>query len=353
VAIGPKTLRLAAGLRVKVGGEADAVTRSLTAAWARAWDVLARELQAAILDILATARETGVWPRPWELSRVARLQAALEAAQTSLVALARRAGVEVTDGAGRAITATVDAEPHLIASQLPAAEQVAAATRYAAKILPSHLDVIVARTQGAIVAQTSALPAAAMESMRSALIRGVAVGTNPGVAARQMLDGVEGAFTGGLTRAIVIARTEILDAYRVTSQYAHAANADVLEGWVWLATLDRRVCVSCLAQNGSEHPVTDPGPLDHQQGRCARVPLAKSWAALGLPGVEPASTMPDARAWFAKQPDATQLEIMGPSRLAMLRSGQATWDDLSTRRTAPGWRPSYAPTPVKDLITTG
>lgn len=349
MAIGRKTLRIGSQLRVTVGGEADAATRSLTTAWARAWDTLSDEMSAAVADVLADMGPGGEWPKPWELTRVARLQTALESAQTALTTLGNRAGVTVTDAAGNAIDATVDAEPRLISSQLPAADQVAAAAKFAGKILPSALDVIVARTQGTIVSQTNVLSHEAMESMRRALIRGVAVGTNPRVAARQMLDGLEQGFNGGLTRAMVIARTEVLDAYRVTSQYAHAANADVLDGWVWLCALDARVCPSCLSQNGSVHPLIDPGPLDHQQGRCARMPQTKSWAALGIKMPEPASTIPDARAWFAKQPEATQLQIMGPSRLGLLQSGQTGWGDLSTRRTTAGWRPSYAPTPVRDL----
>lgn len=349
MAISRKTLRLGNQLRITVGSEADAATLSLTKAWARAWDTLAREMAAAVADVLADVGPGGEWPKPWELTRIARLQSALESAHTALVTLGTRAGVTITDGAGNAIAATVDAEPRLISSQLPAAEQVAAAVKFADRILPSALDVIVARTQGTIVSEANALSHEAMESMRRALIRGVAVGTNPRVAARQMLEGLEQGFNGGLNRAMVIARTEILDAYRVTSQYAHAVNADVLDGWVWLCALDARVCPSCLSRNGSVHPLTDPGPLDHQQGRCARMPQTKSWASLGIKTPEPASTFPDARAWFAAQPEATQLQIMGPSRLQLLRSGETDWDSLSTRRTTAGWRPSYAPTPVRDL----
>jgi hypothetical protein len=260
--------------------------------------------------------------------------------------------VTVTDAAGTTIRTTADREPAIIASQLPAAEQTAAAARFSARILPTALDAMVARTQALIVNQARPLSGQAMEAMRRALITGVAVGDNPRDVARDMVGRVEGAFNGGLNRALVIARTEVLDAYRAASRYSHAANADVVTGWVWLATLDRRTCPACWAKHGSEYPVSAPGPLDHQQGRCARMPKTRPWSALGINVEEPPDVLPDARARFDALPEADQLQIMGPTRLELLKSGQVQWDDLARRRDSTGWRPSYIPTPVRDLQRT-
>jgi hypothetical protein len=104
--------------------------------------------------------------------------------------------------------------------------------------------------------------------------------------------------------------------------------------------------------NGTTYPVETPGPWGHANCRCARMPVTRSWSALGLHGVEPASTFPDARARFDALPAADQLAVMGPSRLAALRSGQADWSDLAQRRDTTGWRPSYVATPVRDLVHT-
>lgn len=343
------TLRVGTQLRVAVGTAADQATRDLTAAWARAWDTLSKAMTDAILDVLALAGRLGRWPPPWELRHIARLQRALLEAQEALTQLGQRTGVTVVDSAGQAIHATVDAEPRLIASQLPAAQRVDAAASFAARILPQAIDAIVARTTGQIHATTWPLSVEAVDAMRRELALGVATGAHPNTTARAMLGRVEGAFNGGLTRAINIARTETLDAYRVTSQYTHSANSDVLSGWQWMCTLSSRTCPACLAKNGTVYPVVQPGPLGHQQCRCARMPKVRTWRDLGINLDEPADTFPDARAWFAEQPEATQLHIMGAGRLELLRSGAVGWDDLATRRQPAGWRPNYVPTPVRDL----
>jgi SPP1 gp7 family putative phage head morphogenesis protein len=349
VAIRRDTLRRLRQLMATVGGRADATTRTLTTAWARAWDELTPAWQAAVADLIARAAADGVWPAPWQLARVERLGAAVVATASALDALAEHARSTIGDGTGEVVVAAGAAEPWLIASQLPAAAQAAAAATYAARIHPTALDVIVARTGQQVTALTRPLSAEATEAMRRALVRGVAVGDNPRTAARDMVRRVQGGFNGGLARALTIARTEMLDSYRETSRYAHAANADVLSGWLWSCACDRRSCPGCWGMHGTSHTLDEPGPLGHQNCRCSRLPKTKSWRDLGIPLDEPADLLPDARARFDALPEADQVAIMGPARLAALRSGQVGWSDLATRRDNPGWRPSYVPTPVRDL----
>ncbi len=64
-----------------------------------------------------------------------------------------------------------------------------------------------------------------------------------------------------------------------------------------------------------------PGPYDHQQGRCARLPRTKSWRELGFDLDEPASLLPDAETVFEALPADDQLAIMGGVRLELLRPG--------------------------------
>jgi hypothetical protein len=349
VAITRQTLQLLRRLRVDVGEAADAATRDLTKAWVTAWDELHTQTSAAVDELVAAAVRAGRWPQPWELARVYRLQEMLVAAEQALAQLGTHTGVTVADTAGQVIGATVDQEPRLIASQLPAAEQVAAVQRFTARIIPSVVDVMAARTRANIINTARPLSADAMDAMRRELVAGVAVGDNPRTTARQMVARVEGAFNGGLTRAMTIARTETLDAYRVASAYAHTANADVLSGWRWLCSLDSRACPACWSKNGTTYPVTTPGPWGHQQCRCARVPTVRPWSELGINVPEPADTFPDAQARFWSLPAADRLAIMGPARLELLRSGAVDWSDLATRRDSAGWRPSYGPRPVGGL----
>src|SRR5207237_168588 len=117
--------------------------------------------------------------------------------------------------------------------------------------------------------------------------------------------------------------------------------------WVWQAQLDSRTCPSCWAQHGSVHDLSETGPNDHQQGRCARVPKTKSWRDLGFSVREPADLMPDAQTAFRAMSKADQLAVMGPVRLHALNAGVLPWSALSMKVTTKGWRDSYAATPVK------
>lgn len=342
------TLHRVRDLRITVGTEADAAVASLTRAWARAWHELARSFRTALVDVAALAADLERWPAPGELIRIERLRAALDLAERRLTELAQQTGVTVTDAAGNAMTATAEAEPHILASQLPPAERAAAAVRFD-RLTVTALDAIVRRTQRQITSTALPLSRSAHEAIRRELIRGIALGTGPRDVARQMLARTEGAFNGGLTRALNISRTEILDAYRVVSRASHLANADVAAGWRWHSAMDRRTCPSCWAMHGTVHPADELGPNDHQQGRCARVIILRPWSELGITAKEPPDMFPDARARFARLSERDQVAIMGATRLDLLKSGRITWDDIPQLKTNPGWRPSYTPRPVGAL----
>ena len=102
--------------------------------------------------------------------------------------------------------------------------------------------------------------------------------------------------------------------------------------------------------HGTIHDLDEPGPIDHQQGRCARVPVSKSWRDLGIDIPEPPSVVPDALASFRAMPKSDQLAVLGHTRLALLDSGRIRWSDLATRRQTDGWRDSIIPTPLADLV---
>ena len=145
-------------------------------------------------------------------------------------------------------------------------------------------------------------------------------------------------------RAENIARTEMLDATRVAAHMVDKANADVLQDWVWFTHLDSVACRSCVGMHGQTFPLEDPGPLDHQSGRCARIPQTKSWAELGFPGIpEPESVLPDAEAWFAGLTEKRQRDILGARGYDAWKDGRYPMSAWSTRRENTAWRPSYAP----------
>lgn len=371
MAITRGTLRIARRLRSDIGVEVDAVDRTLTAAWVRAWDDQAGGWRTAASDLVAEAGRLDHWPWPTDIARLPSVMAALDRAETALAGLAKTAAEEAALAAGRVIDLDVEREPGLIASQAPTTERAALLGHVTGRLVVAEQDrdslrlavlsrirtdavgVIRRRAEGQITSDLLPLSADAGEAMRRELIRGVDVGANPREAAARMLAQVEGAFNGGLSRALTVSRTEILDAYRATSQQIYAANSDVVPGWQWLSELDSRCCPSCWSMHGQQFPAATPGPDDHQRGRCARTPVLASWAELGISAPEPPSVMVDAQALFDRLPEASKLAVMGPARLGLYRSGQIRWTDLATRRLNPGWRQSYVPTPVRTLRRSG
>lgn len=351
MAVTPETLRLLDGMRVQVYAPVDATAAALIDAWAMAWDEVATEWQAAIADLVAQSKG-GAWPARATVLRAERIRRALAITRTQLDALAATLPVRVLQVVPDLVTQTGVLEAQVLASQLPPqAGSFAEMAVQFNRLDPAAVQAIVDRTTRRVHALSRPLSAQAERTMKATLVRGVVVGDNPRTAATLMVNRVRGAFDGGRNRALVIARTEMLDAHRAAARANDRANGEVLGGWQWVASLDRRCCPSCWAKHGTTFPLEEDGPHDHQQGRCTAIPVTKSWADLGFPDVEePPSVLVDAQATFKGLPEADQVAIMGRARLDALLSGRASWSALSQRRSTPGWRDSYAPTPVRALV---
>ena len=323
---------------------------ALIRAWVEAWDELSGQFEAALADLYMQAvngRVTGT-----VASRNLRLLEALSQAADKLAQLSNDAVVSAQAAAQQAILDTIQSSLDAVIAQMPE-DHVASLVRNWTRVNPDALEAIVARTAGRIQSQHWPLSDDAVKAMKNSLVRGIAVGENPRRVAKDMVRRAERDFNGGLNRAMVIARTEILDAHRAAGKAAEAGNTDVLKGWVWISTLDTKTCPSCIGMHGTEHALADDGPLDHQQGRCDRAPLTKSWKDLGFDIEEPPSIIPDAEEWFnGLTPDA-QRRIMGETRLELLQSGDIKLKDLSTLRQNDGWRDARYVTPVRDLRKQG
>lgn len=347
MAITHETLRLVEQMRRAVGSIVDGVTRALVSAWVSAWDQLAIEVAAGIADLLQTG--DGRWPTRRQVEQTARAMSALEVVAAALGRLAALTRSQTIIAAQEAARIALEGQGELISSQLPYGSTQALATRYRQQ-QPDTIDAIVRRTAEQINAVHWPLADEATAAMKRELVRGVVVGDNPRTAAARMLRNLEGEFNGGLTRALNLARTEILDSHRQAAEVGQEVHGDVLDGWIWHAELNgTRTCPSCWAKHGTVHPLSEQGPIDHQQGRCSRTPKTKSWADLGFDIPEPADVTPDARAVFDALPAAERVAIMGRRRLDLLDSGEIAWEDLPQLRTTPDWRDSYGVRPVKDL----
>ena len=312
------------------------------------WDVLRRQ-RAAIAKLIDEASDEALlmWARTWTDLR-AQIEAEVERrgqarmlaysadyAGARLVEVAQRSSAVLADAARRLIELSLVDAAALIGAQLPANWPLNRPAK-------PELDAIVQRATTQITSRMWVLSDEATEAMRRRLVQGVAAGRNPRDTARLMVADVQNDFDGGLARAQVIARTETIDAYRAGAKAHHEANADVLAGWVWLANLSARTCSSCVAMHGTEHELDEPGPLDHQQGRCSRMPRVKPELVSGAPK----PVIESGPEWLERQPEGVQRSVLGPRRYEAWKAGDYPASRWAVRRESEAWRPSYGPGPI-------
>ena len=163
------------------------------------------------------------------------------------------------------------------------------------------------------------------EFIRETIATGFIAGMNPRDVARLIAQ----ALGEGLNWAMTTARTAHLWAYRAAAHQNYLNNSWVVKGWTWFAQLDDRVCMSCVAQHGSEHPLTEI-LADHHQGRCAPLPITRSYAELGFPDIpDLRPVVPSGETWFRAQPAVLQRRMMGPGKWAAWNAGKFDFSQLT------------------------
>lgn len=141
-------------------------------------------------------------------------------------------------------------------------------------------------------------------------------------------------------RALVIARTEQLRAYRQATLESYRRSG-VAEGWIWLATLDRRTCFTCVMMHGSEHPF-DYGMNTHPACRCTMVPKVRNMPSAVRPGEDV----------FARWPASRQRRALGPLAYRAWEEGLISLRDLLTIRYNDAYGASVVKTPLRRLISS-
>jgi SPP1 gp7 family putative phage head morphogenesis protein len=165
--------------------------------------------------------------------------------------------------------------------------------------------------------QERALWPAAVEGLTDALLKGVSLGWGARKTASRMADGL----TGGLDKALTIARTETMRAYRMATVEGYR-ESNVVSGFRRLAAKDGRTCMACLMSDGETFALASD-LTDHPNGRCVAVPI--------LAG-EDAPQWQTGREWFEGLPSGRQRAIMGKDKYdAWQRDG---WDLGALARTA-------------------
>ena len=181
--------------------------------------------------------------------------------------------------------------------------------------------------------------AEAAERAKQVLFDGIVKGHGSGQIGKELVTAVV-----ELTRdrAILIARTESIRAYRQSSIEGYRYNRHICSGWRWVCSKSWRTCPACLALDGSVHPLEEDFG-SHPACRCTPVPIVighEEWNH--QTGVE----------WFDKQPESIQRRILGRGLFGLYKNSVITLDQLVDRHPSP-WGPTANTKSIRQLVREG
>jgi hypothetical protein len=184
------------------------------------------------------------------------------------------------------------------------------------------------------VLQGRALAPESVQGLTDALVRGTALGWNPRKTARAMQDGL----AQGLQKALVLARTEQLRAYRMATT-AEYRESGVVTGFRRMAAKGGRTCLACLLEDGRVYRL-ESEMEDHPAGRCTACPIVESM---------PMPQWQTGREWLQQQDPEAQRVIMGDARYQLWREGKVPLERMAYTAHSDTWGDSPAITPLSRL----
>lgn len=99
------------------------------------------------------------------------------------------------------------------------------------------------------------------------IVDGIALGMNPRTIAAALSRNLQADLGTGLGWVLTTVRTAQIKSYQTANHATYLANSRIVPEWTWVAALDDRTCMSCVAMHGTVHPVTET-LNDHHNGRC-------------------------------------------------------------------------------------
>ena len=299
---------------------------------ARRWLVVERTLQDSIDALAYELANTGT-PTMGMLSRSARYQALRRQIAAELDKYAQYMDGRIADGQRNAVTMAVE---YSAASVNAVAIESQAAVNFNRLLVSATENLIGMAGNGSpLIDVLNDATQGAADRMAERLIAGLALGKNPLEVARQAIRlGLGSSFT----RMQTIARTEMLRAAREATLQSYRAS-NVVVAYRRLSARDRRTCAACLFADGNIYPLGESFD-QHPNCRCVALPILR-----GIPPV----TYETGREWFTRQPETTQLAILGRGRFDLWRRGEASLNDMVSRDWSDTWGGSLRVTRVRDL----
>lgn len=176
------------------------------------------------------------------------------------------------------------------------------------------------------------------KNISDAIITGIGMGVGPREIARNIrLD-----MAGDLSRALRIARTEIVRASREASREIYKANPDVVNGYIRRSARSERTCTACWAMDGEIYKLDEPLD-DHPNGLCYMVPY--------LPDAADKYDLSDTgSAAFEKLSDEQKQAIFGPVKFEGYKQGLFGLKDLVGHTKSDEWGGMLVEKSLKSLL---
>ncbi len=297
----------------------------------RAWLAGRRRLEARIARLEALLAEERTPARVMASARYAELLRQLDAELMDLGALLVSETVarqrELAEAAGESARRLVEAQAPGLAADFATLPREAVAELVGVLGDGSPVAEAVGRRFGSFAQQA-----------RDELAAGLVEGIGPRELARRM-----GALGDGFVARHVLttARTETIRAHNAASLRTFRENADVLDGWRWLATLSNRTCLACLNQHGRFYPLSVGFFPSHPCCRCTPIPAVKGHRL---------DIGPTGEQWFRSQAVAAQRKQMGTTAHAAWRNGEIRFSDFLGERNDPTWGPGVYERSQREIV---
>lgn len=143
---------------------------------------------------------------------------------------------------------------------------------------------------------------------------------------------------GGVTKreADAMVRTSIAHVNSAAQMAVYRANADMLDGYMWVSVLDSRTSTTCRSLDGEVFKL-DKGPLPpiHINCRSTTIPVVKGMKRKGLRTAEGPHGEHNVRAgttyyqWLKRQPKYFQIDALGPTRAELFRNGGLSAEEFA------------------------
>jgi hypothetical protein len=146
----------------------------------------------------------------------------------------------------------------------------------------------------------------------------IAQGKNPTFIARRMSEMLSAPFHW----ADSVVRTTTLYSWRSATHTNYRANSNIVQGWVWVSSLDMATCLACLTEHGRLYGL-NATLNDHHRGRCVPVPYVRGETWL--------DGYPTGEQWFGSLSPEQQRARLGDNVYEAWNRGEVNFSDF--RRT--------------------